>query len=357
LKAAVSRQREFLADASSVQFTRNPAGIAGALSKISLQLSHVRHPLAEEASHLFFGPFKRFSLFATHPPIEERIAKVLAVPITQVSEAVGDKAQKRKTFVSASPPNPSHIQGSDLQRAQMGLERIEQLFSFRESHQAKLLFSALIALEQDSASRLKRINPELITALKSFPKDQYLDLVDLALPVLREMPEADQAVFYLQLEEQILEDKNVSAFEIAVLSLVRRHLRIGNKQEKAIKSLDQLKPEALEILRLVASASTQAQGASQSHDSRLVLQKGLETLGWSGEWVERQLNGARLPAAQRIRQLQRLGDLQASDQERLFKALWAVALADNKIQAEEKQLFRALTELLQVPAPAGLFSQ
>jgi Zn-dependent protease with chaperone function len=57
IQAAVSRQREFLADASSVQFTRNPAGLAGALKKIGglsfgskLEAAH-----AEEASHMFFG--------------------------------------------------------------------------------------------------------------------------------------------------------------------------------------------------------------------------------------------------------------------------------------------------------------
>ena len=78
IKAAISRQREFLADASSVQFTRNPSGLAGALKKIGglAEGSRIRDPHAHEISHMFFGDAfagSIFNLFATHPPLEERI--------------------------------------------------------------------------------------------------------------------------------------------------------------------------------------------------------------------------------------------------------------------------------------------
>src|ERR1017187_9512771 len=82
IQAAVSRQREFLADASSVQFTRNPAGIAGALKKIGglgETGSRLRASHAQEASHMFFGNGMAeplFSLLATHPPLEERIRAI-----------------------------------------------------------------------------------------------------------------------------------------------------------------------------------------------------------------------------------------------------------------------------------------
>jgi Zn-dependent protease with chaperone function len=81
IKAAVSRQREFLADASAVQFTRNPQGIAGALKAIGAvgsRGSRVKHPNADEMSHLFFGEaISRWtSLFATHPPLAERIKRI-----------------------------------------------------------------------------------------------------------------------------------------------------------------------------------------------------------------------------------------------------------------------------------------
>jgi len=81
IKAAVSRQREFLADASAVQFTRNPEGIAGALKTIGglSRGSRMRSPEAESASHMFFASgFRHFghSPFATHPPLAERILRI-----------------------------------------------------------------------------------------------------------------------------------------------------------------------------------------------------------------------------------------------------------------------------------------
>ncbi|QZZ22116.1 M48 family metallopeptidase [Leptothermofonsia sichuanensis E412] len=106
IKAAVSRQREFLADASAVQFTRNPTGIANALRKIATH-SHrslVRSPYAEENSHLFFGSALRFdffgNLFATHPPLEERINRL-------------DAGSKYKTHTSSSNSTSPRSQTGD----------------------------------------------------------------------------------------------------------------------------------------------------------------------------------------------------------------------------------------------------
>ncbi|MDO8345317.1 MAG: M48 family metallopeptidase, partial [Cellvibrio sp.] len=80
IKAAVSRQREFLADASAVQFTRNPEGIAGALKKIggSSHGSQLQNEHAAEFSHMYFGQGVKsfFTLMATHPPLEDRIKRI-----------------------------------------------------------------------------------------------------------------------------------------------------------------------------------------------------------------------------------------------------------------------------------------
>ena len=81
IKASVSRQREYLADASAVQFTRNPEGIAGALKIIGANThgSTVQAPGAEEASHMFFASMFRVNwmgMFATHPPLGERIQRI-----------------------------------------------------------------------------------------------------------------------------------------------------------------------------------------------------------------------------------------------------------------------------------------
>ena len=80
IKAAVSRQREFLADSSAVQFTRHPGGIAGALRKIGgfATGSKVENPNAPQASHMFFGRATSglSAMFSTHPPLAERIRRI-----------------------------------------------------------------------------------------------------------------------------------------------------------------------------------------------------------------------------------------------------------------------------------------
>jgi hypothetical protein len=81
IKAASSRQREFLADAAAVQFTRNPQGMADALKRLGAgsARAYVAHPRTSEASHLFFGTATTASftsLLATHPPLPERIRAI-----------------------------------------------------------------------------------------------------------------------------------------------------------------------------------------------------------------------------------------------------------------------------------------
>jgi heat shock protein HtpX len=78
---AVSRRREFLADASSVEITRYPEGLASALEKMKIK-NRGKIDVSEAVSHIFFVDPKRSqldSLYATHPPIEERIKRLRAM--------------------------------------------------------------------------------------------------------------------------------------------------------------------------------------------------------------------------------------------------------------------------------------
>jgi Zn-dependent protease with chaperone function len=77
IKSAVSRQREYLADASAVQFTRDPDSIAGALKKIAVYADASYLSVeTEEVSHMLFGSGEKVSMFATHPPLNERIQRI-----------------------------------------------------------------------------------------------------------------------------------------------------------------------------------------------------------------------------------------------------------------------------------------
>ncbi|MCP4837447.1 MAG: M48 family metalloprotease, partial [Phycisphaera sp.] len=84
IQAAVSRQREFLADAAAVDYTRNPAGIAGALRRIGgMSKNTMSRPTASQFEHFFFTP-ALVSSFATHPPLPVRIAKIERRDVAEV---------------------------------------------------------------------------------------------------------------------------------------------------------------------------------------------------------------------------------------------------------------------------------
>ena len=115
IQSAVSRQREYLADASAVQYTRNPDGIAGALEKIAHGAgSRIAAPAAAEFSHFFFANGMA-SLFSTHPPIEERIARIRGARM--VSAGVGSAAR----IEAASPPIHGMVPAAALHAARAGM--------------------------------------------------------------------------------------------------------------------------------------------------------------------------------------------------------------------------------------------
>ena len=117
IKSAVSRQREYLADASAVQFTRYPGGIAGALKKIGgvRQGSRINDAHAGEVSHMFFGnalPALGLNWLSTHPPLNERIRridptfdgrfpKVEPLAARETAKAKPEKHQKRHALGQA----------------------------------------------------------------------------------------------------------------------------------------------------------------------------------------------------------------------------------------------------------------
>ena len=119
IKSAISRQREFLADASSVQFTRNPGGIAGALKKIGglAEGSRIRDGHAEEISHMFFGDAFAGTLFQSlrHASAAGRsesgrwsrslTAVFPAVqPLAITAEAAAEPSPRRSARGLAAPP-------------------------------------------------------------------------------------------------------------------------------------------------------------------------------------------------------------------------------------------------------------
>ncbi len=261
IQAGVSRQREFLADASAAQFTRYPAGIANALKKIggfSLQ-GAIRSSGASEARHLFFAgsDLIRFG-FATHPPLESRIRALepawngelleseretpsnrQAGPVSMLSGApvaslAPEQASKALDSLGKSARIDPHIGSAIrgvLQNANIG---------FHSKEEAKvLLYGLLLARDgvaHDNALAVlgETTDPETTFAAKDWHRQlahrsaaEKLALVDLSLPWLRRMSHHEARAF-LGLTRTLIEvDGEISLFEFMLERVLERHVAIG----------------------------------------------------------------------------------------------------------------------------------
>jgi Zn-dependent protease with chaperone function len=282
IKAAVAREREKLADAASVQFTRYPDGLAGALYKISTFGSRLDSLHAEEMSHMCIGESLHFNrLFATHPPIEERINAIapsflvrvkyrepLASPPPPASvSAQTDTSDSLIAFSPVEPPSarpattantdaiaaevtpavaPPFSQRvgaltmADLQSAQQ-LHRnlpVEVTRALQTSTGAKAVLFALLAHHQHtdaaavsaffaSQQSFGQWVEQLKQQLLSLDQRFALPVVDLALPRLRLLePEAGKA-FIVELRRFVLLNQEVSALEFALLKLIEQQFQPG----------------------------------------------------------------------------------------------------------------------------------
>lgn len=242
IKAAVSRQREFLADASAVQYTRNPDGIAGALAKIGKVSGRLSSPRAAEASHMYFGNGVRdsfLSAFATHPPIGERIAaiapnfdvasvkRVVPPPIpapeapkpVRSSQMFGMPAAATcgfATAILASLPEFSRTAAREIQSA------------------CALVYSLL--LDADASARDNQLAgfqaapPIREEMLRMFEKRGEIQgpgriaLVDLAIPTLRHLSESQYQEFRSNVRHLIESDQQIDLFEFVLQKILLRHL-------------------------------------------------------------------------------------------------------------------------------------
>ncbi|MCC6883094.1 MAG: M48 family metallopeptidase, partial [Verrucomicrobiales bacterium] len=242
IKAAVSRQREFLADASAVQFTRNPDGIAGALKKIGglAMGSSLRTPMAEEASHLFFGSAVT-SAFATHPPLEERIRRIDPTWNGQFTAATAlpDHPAEGEAQVPSGAASAG-ISSFSASRVPLRLTEGELLKSMGHLHPEQIALGRTLheSLPEDWVS-LARTEPGARDLLLALLLGQDEGLADSEVALLR-----------LRLPSQ--EASRITALHGAVAGLhssVKRAL-----VDLSIPSLRRLLPEEYESFRALTKA-------------------------------------------------------------------------------------------------------
>jgi Zn-dependent protease with chaperone function len=381
VQAAVSRQREYLADAASVQFTRNPAGLAGALAKIASSSagSRVLDAHATEACHLFFAsPFSSAfsSLFATHPPIPARIRAIdpsfdprRAAP----SEAAPPPSARPPPPAAAPPPLAATrvvaaLTALDAPRPAAGAAAINAIpeplrDAAHDPESARALLVALLAQPTSDAAALARQEAVFSSALDgparerlaallphvaAVPAHARLPLADLALPTLRAtLAPADTERFVRALAGLAAADNDVSLFEFAVLHVVGRNLQpAAHPPARLGEQVLSFHALASEISTLLSAAARAA--APDPDAATRAFRAGTAAL----PLVAGKLAFA--PAAGSgalVRALLRLDHASLPIKRAVLEALARAAAADGIVQPAELELLRAVAAALDLPAP------
>ncbi|MDG1357910.1 MAG: M48 family metallopeptidase [Akkermansiaceae bacterium] len=312
IQAAISRQREYLADASAVQFTRDPEGIAGALKKIGGQQgdSKINAAKAAEASHLFFTDGGMFSYgLATHPPLDVRIKTIQknwdgefvasAIPDVAAGRAVSNEQvdQRISGFSGTNQSKPPPLDPPPISCAQIeALGEPSQVDAgvghniytalnddwIRAAHDREeaqaLIFALLLAEDNqlreeevrfikngagDDAGKLALHWNQQLVGLHSSEK---MALIDLSIPALRRLslPEYDRFVEITQW--LIASDGQVDLFEFMLQHVVERHLNAHFRPKPMAKmkyrSIEMLMAEANILITTMAAIGGEDQMAS-----------------------------------------------------------------------------------------------
>ncbi len=381
IKAAVSRQREFLADAAAVQFTRNPEGIGKALMKIGAAKdgSLLLNPKSEELSHAFFcqGVTVTFeSLFATHPPIADRIRRILpgwdgSFP----KEPIYEKSSK----TSAAPaPKPVHEaamgltgaavmeqigrpDSAHLNRARLLLRNMPEVFrkAARDPFAARAVLFYLV-LDQNEEVRARQLEqlkktgdrgvyPETIRLLRTggdLSRELRLPLVEMALPTLRRISEEQSRLFLHNLNSLILADGKITLFEWCLHKIVAQHIEeYFGKQlvPSPIGNLEQVQKDCEVVLSTLVHA-TRHQGLEKSD----VFTEATKELGLPNLEL---IQSKDLSLAVLDRSLKNIKNLKPQPKARLIKACVVCVLADGRIEPVEAELMRGVAATVSVPMP------
>ena len=386
IKAAVSRQREYLADASAVQFTRDPGGIGGALKKIAVYSDgSLLNVETEEVSHMLFGSGEKTSMFATHPAINDRIKRVepsftpddlnqLAEKIKRQTRTQAEKANQELADEVKKQPgggmfNPGNLVGQignpDFSRIMMAAAvaasippdiskaahsnqwAIEILFyclidQDQEIREQQLLMVAK-GMGSDSESRVRG----LLSAESNLARQQRLPLLEMSIPELKRRP-PEYVLKVLDTVKALSEaDGRIDVFEYLVAKIISQHLwEAKNPQHVKMygkRSLSRLHNEALGVIAVLASKGNQGEDAIVS-----AFQAGSDVLGIKA--------GTEAPpidawAALLDKALPALDKLKPADKEIFVNAMIATVMSDDRVTVSELELLRVVCSLIHVPLP------
>ena len=386
IKSAICREREWLADAAAVQFTRYPAGIAGALKQIGglYKQGRLNTPHAETASHLYFANSSHtpwFGFLSTHPPLGERILaidpafdgqfpKVKALPPSQFERdqtyenAIAQVMALEKTNPDGFMSGTGNLTIEHIRRAaalRLGLSG-KVTAVFRSPDGAMALIYALL-LSSDESTRagqlellaqgldspmLGQIN-DLLPDVESLDPRVKLPLIDLTLPALRHL-ELAQYLQFTQLVQNLVEyDRAIDLFEYPLQKVLFRHLRLyyepPSRPGARYTSLKPLLAECSVLLSALAHIGQQEEPAVST-----AFQRGADFLD-APEGGVTLLSGETRSLSRVDSALDRLAQASPSVKRNVLLACAHTVAADGQVLYREAELLRAIADTLDCPVP------
>lgn len=362
IKSAVSRQREFLSDASAVQYTRNPSGIAGALRKIGgvAHGARVNNVHATEAAHLFFGNAlgQGFAgLFATHPPLAERIRRLDPSSNPHLAEWMS------KTAPVAGAGTSGFAQGVaghvDLGSATRMMRQVPEdlLDGAHTQTGARALIYALLwspdpaihprqeaALDLDPQARGE--TEQMRSRVDEIDPAGRLPLAELAVPALRMMPRDAFDRFRRTMQALIDADQQVSLFEFALHHMILRHVepafgRVG-KAPVRIRTMEKALPACTIVLRALAMHGAENESEAADAYNAAAQHLGVSLPSYDPQkTVLKDLGNA----------LAKLAEATPSIRMRILDACATCVMHSGRVVANEQTLLRTIADALDVPLP------
>ena len=361
MRAAAARQRELLADAGSVQFTRNPDAIAGALDSILALPAHTTllAAHAEGLAHMFFAPaIGHWYTFPTHPPIAERIRRVhprflrddyrarrhgrrLEVAVLDGAGNVVKhmRAQPAELVASVGHPTARHVDFGKRLLESLPARLREALKSGADAEQVLFVLGGFAAKA-----------PELHPLLGALAPQHTLTLAELAVPAVKAQPQPARDRFLAEYAALVEGDGRVTRREFVLLTFLRQRLRAGAGHPIATRyrKVEEVADDARTVLSLVAAAS----GDASDRDKAFANGAGVLKLGWNAPLPAQALTSTAVSAA-----LERLRHLAPLAKPALLRACVEAATADGRLRLAEAELVRTVAATLDCPVPPILAAQ
>jgi Zn-dependent protease with chaperone function len=387
IKAAVSRQKEYLADASAVQFTRSADGIGDALKVIGGYIpgTLVHAARATEMSHIFFAQIEHrlWQVFATHPPLRSRIARVdpnwdgqyikrkpMQYPQQPSTPGAGEVGVGRAALVAAAVPDEaSAAEAAPDADFEAGPDQLEKdtaarqaipLVLIQHSHEPlgaqALVYALLIGADAPlRQAQLAAIAATGITGLETLVNTLYpgvhalgaphrLPLLQMCLPALKAMSPQQYRLFKHTLVRLIQADQQTHLFEWCIFQLVQHYLdpefaRVKPSRPR-YRTLQQVASQVQTVLSLLAHAgSSPAQQAFRLgaddldlHDLHLLDREQCRVAAFS-------------------RAVYTLADCFPLLKPRLLKAMMLAAGSDGTLSPVEREIIASMAAVMDCPMP------